>query len=214
MPTRSAEADFDDFVVRVYRGAPETVSAIGVAGNAGIYLGEGLVLTAAHVSGSPGDKTPLGIAVEDRLVPARFIKAGRYEETDISLLAVDLAALPSGLRSRQAPAFCPTRLLPGQAAVVASFARIDRSSIVSYAEMPVGLPAKFDSLIRDVYSTGDSGSGVFDPIRRCLAGIISRRIEILPEKNSGKAPIGLAKYFVPADEIIAFLGAALPRGAR
>ena len=64
---------------------------------------------------------------------------------------------------------------------------------------------KFSTLVSDVASTGNSGSGVFDPQRKCLLGIISRKI-------STESPEGLkdvAKYFVPANEIRDFLTAAL-----
>lgn len=206
----AAAADLDAYVIRIYRGHPASPSALPRQGNAGIYLGQGLILTAAHVAGSPTDSTPLGIAIGDRLVPARFVKAGRFEETDASLLSVDEDDLPRELRDLPVLDLCSGRLAPGRAVSVAGFGRVDRSVIISHRDMPSGVPAKFDSLIRDVYTTGESGSGVFDPVLGCLAGIISRRIEILPEKGSAQSPIGLGKYFVPADEISAFLGASSP----
>jgi len=209
LPWVSASADFDGYIVRIHRGRPNSVSEIGLAGNAGVYLGDGLVLTAAHVAGKP-DGTSLFVVAGDQFVPAKFIKAGRSEQTDISLLAVDPAGLPPDLRSHPSPDLCASRLEPGWTVAVASFGRVDRSTIVSPAEMPSSLPARFDSLIKGVDMSGESGSGVFDPVRDCLAGIISRRIQIIPDNSPGGPPIGLAKYFVPADEIRAFVGASLP----
>jgi hypothetical protein len=52
-------------------------------------------------------------------------------------------------------------------------------------------------LIADVATTGNSGSGVFDPQRKCLHGIMSRKIML-----AGK---DVAKYFVPAVEIRNFM---------
>jgi hypothetical protein len=64
---------------------------------------------------------------------------------------------------------------------------------------------KFGSLISDVASTGNSGSGVFDPQRKCLLGIISRKFST----DSLQGLKDIAKYFVPANEIRDFLTAAL-----
>jgi hypothetical protein len=64
---------------------------------------------------------------------------------------------------------------------------------------------KFGSLISDVASTGNSGSGVFDPQRKCLLGIISRKF--LADSPQGLKDI--AKYFVPPNEIRDFLMGAL-----
>ena len=59
------------------------------------------------------------------------------------------------------------------------------------------LQIKFSTLIADVASTGNSGSGVFDPDRKCFHGIMSRKLTV-----EGK---DIAKYFVPAAEIREFL---------
>ena len=53
------------------------------------------------------------------------------------------------------------------------------------------------TLIGDVASTENSGSGVFDSIRKCLLGIMSQKFMI-----GGK---DVAKYFVPASEIREFI---------
>jgi hypothetical protein len=61
-------------------------------------------------------------------------------------------------------------------------------------------------VIKDVATTGNSGSGVFDAARKCLLGIMSRKIFIRP--NNAKGPLkerDLAKYFVPAATIAAFI---------
>jgi hypothetical protein len=40
------------------------------------------------------------------------------------------------------------------------------------------LRSKFSTLIADVATTGNSGSGVFDPNHECLLGIMSRKFII------------------------------------
>ena len=74
--------------------------------------------------------------------------------------------------------------------------------------IPADLRGRFDTNIADVATTGNSGSGVFDAADLCLLGIISRKISILqrPLKLGGPArTTDIAKYFVPATEIRAFI---------
>ena len=75
--------------------------------------------------------------------------------------------------------------------------RATRSHIVAPQILPFGFRTKFRTLIGDVASTGNSGSGVFDPNRKCLLGIMSRKFMV-----GGKY---VAKYFVPASEIREFI---------
>jgi hypothetical protein len=64
-------------------------------------------------------------------------------------------------------------------------------------------------VIADVDRTGNSGSGVFDAQHRCLLGIMSRKIsQSRTRPDNGKPETrDIAKYFVPASEIAAFLPA-------
>ena len=67
----------------------------------GIYLGEGTVVTAAHVVGRyPFFSNPrVLVAGED--LPATVIKEGSPEQTDLALLSVDQERLPISLRLRR-----------------------------------------------------------------------------------------------------------------
>jgi hypothetical protein len=70
---------------------------------------------------------------------------------------------------------------------------------------------KFNTVIADVATTGNSGSGVFDADRRCLLGIMSRKISlsrVRPETGKTETT-DIAKYFVPASTIAAFIPAEL-----
>jgi hypothetical protein len=46
--------------------------------------------------------------------------------------------------------------------------------------LPFSIPRKFSTLISDVATTGNSGSGVFDAGNKCLLGIMSRKIFVKP----------------------------------
>jgi hypothetical protein len=65
---------------------------------------------------------------------------------------------------------------------------------------------RFNTLIGDL--TGGSGSGVFDAEKRCLMGIISRKVQKYDRKDGGRigeAPVGFAGYFIPAPQIADFI---------
>jgi hypothetical protein len=77
---------------------------------------------------------------------------------------------------------------------------------------PVWLPLgarRFNTVISDVARTGNSGSGVFDAQKKCLLGIMSRKItQIRTRKDTGsKESYDIAKYFVPASRIADFMPA-------
>jgi hypothetical protein len=71
---------------------------------------------------------------------------------------------------------------------------------------------KFNTVISDVAQTGNSGSGVFDAEKKCLLGIMSRKIsDYRTDRSTGKRELyDIAKYFVPASVIGQFIPAELP----
>ena len=86
-----------------------------------------------------------------------------------------------------------------------------RSHILAPDQLPVEARRRFSTVIADVARTGNSGSGVFDVKRKCLLGIMSRKIsQSQAGAGTGKSETrDVAKYFVPAAEIAAFLPADL-----
>ncbi len=198
----------ESYGLRVVHGPVKDPRTVPASGNSGIYLGGGLVLTAAHVAGNPDG---LGILVGDQWTPAQMVKAGNFEILDISVLSVDAKALPATLRSLPRLALCSQSPMVGQEVDVIEPGRTTHSIIISPESLPPGISWQFSSLIRDVATTGNSGSGVFDHRSRCLMGIMSRKIErILKENGSVTRTEGVAKYFVPADKISAVLGSLPP----
>jgi len=175
----------------------------------GIYIGRGMFITAAHVVGRAGMTKPK-VSIAGQEYPTRVIKEGSFEGTDLTLLSVDENLLPMRLRLRRTT-LCKQAPWPGQKVVTVVPEGVVRSYIIPPQRLPVGA-RKFSTVIADVARTGNSGSGVFDADRRCLLGIMSRKISqsrIHPE--TGKTEIiDIAKYFVPASEIAAFLPEGLP----
>jgi hypothetical protein len=170
----------------------------------GIYLGNGMIITAAHVVGRWPFFTNLRVFIAGQNLRARVIKEGSPERVDLALLSVDKAHLPISLRLRRNP-LCKGTLIPGTNVVVVVPERTARSRIISPQLIAPQFRTRFKSLISNVEG---SGSGVFDAERRCLLGIISREIERYPyRKKSARMPIKTIRfvgYFVPASKIADF----------
>ena len=176
----------------------------------GIYLWRGLFITAAHVVGRSWMTKPK-IAIEGREYPTRVVKEGSFEGTDLTVLSVDESLLPMRLRLRR-NALCKEPPWPGEEVATAVPEGIARSHVMAPSDLPAGV-RRFSTVIADVAQTGNSGSGVFDVRHRCLLGIMSRKISSSRlRRDTGKIEtIDIAKYFVPASEIAAFLPADLTR---
>jgi hypothetical protein len=170
----------------------------------GIYLGNGLFITAAHVVGRAWMTRPK-VVIAGQEFPTSVVKEGSLERTDVTLLAVEESLLPMRLRLRQMT-LCQTPPWPGQQVITVVPEGVVRSHILAPERLPVGI-RKFATVIADVARTGNSGSGVFDAKQRCLLGIMSRKIsQSQTRPDTGKSETrDIAKYFVPASEIAAFL---------
>jgi hypothetical protein len=86
---------------------------------------------------------------------------------------------------------------PGDPVLVMDSEQTRPSRMVWPRFLPYLLRSKLPTWIADVATTGNSGSGVFDPNRKCLLGIMSRKY-IAADKD-------IAKYFVPAAQIREFV---------
>ena len=92
---------------------------------------------------------------------------------------------------------CETPPWPTDPVIVVDARRASQSHIVSPQVLPYTWRTKFSTLIRDVATTGNSGSGVFDPNRKCLLGIISGKLT----SHTTEGDKDIVKYFVPAAAI-------------
>jgi len=183
-----------DYVVQIVWGSEQT------SAGAGVYLGEGLVVTAAHVGG-PQTR---GIQIDGLNVPAKRIKAGTVPELDLALISMDEEKLPADLRSRHMP-LCQEQLPVGAPVVIAAHTGITRSSIATPLLLPPEYRTKFSTLITEGATDGKSGSGVFDAEKKCLLGILALKFSNGPEHK------GIASYFVPASAIRLFVSTAIRR---
>ena len=177
------------------------VYAVHVSSLYGVYLGKGLVITAAHVVVPANNR----VRIAGLELPANIIKRGLLERVDLTLLAVDEQRLPVSLRMRRMP-LCGNPPWVGESVIIAIPEGTARSRIMSPLLLPPDVRTKFSTVISDVATTGNSGSGVFDAGRKCLLGIMSRKISVRP--FDGGEPKDIAKYFVPATTIGSFIPTA------
>jgi hypothetical protein len=193
-------ADPQDEIFLVYAA---TIDMHSWRGN-GIYIGKGLFLTAAHVVGRSWLTRP-EVVIGGRTYPTRVVKEGPFGGTDLTLLAVAESLLPMRLQLRRNP-LCTAPPRPGQEVVTVVPEAAVHSHIISPDRLPSDL-RKYTSVIEDVATTGNSGSGVFDPRQKCLLGIMSQKFSTSRTgADTGKVEVhDIAKYFVPASAIVSFM---------
>jgi hypothetical protein len=189
------------YAVHIVRTPKESWTGIGV------YLGRGIVITAAHVAGLGIWRRPR-VEIDGQDLPTDVLKDGHFQSVDLTLLSVDVRQLPVSLGLRRMP-LCQKSPWVGEPVIVATPEGVGRSYVMSPTQLPPGIPAQYQTVIRYVAGTGDSGSGVFDANKKCLLGIITRKIsgnQIRQENGDDvKEQHDVAKYFVPASTIADFI---------
>ena len=180
----------------------------------GVYLGQGKVLTAAHVIHST-IFGPIRVSLAGQTVSATPLRNGAAQHVDLALLSIDEMTLPVSVRLRR-NALCSAEPKAGMDAVIVSSGESVASHVISPAAIAAELRAQYRTLIA---MPGPSGSGLYDPAHKCLLGIMSAKMEKYSSKfnsrigkysgglDNGPARIadGYAGYFVPVSVIVPFL---------
>jgi hypothetical protein len=203
--SRAQAQEFDDdfkiYAVNVVKTPPLEKEFVGF----GIFLGNGKVLTAAHVVGNWPTVTHPRVRVAGLDLPATVVKIGSLDDTDLALLSVDETQLPMALRLRRNP-LCKVAPPFGARALVVYPERIAATRTISPAFIAPKYRARLSSLIAEPQG---SGAGVFLPDRHCLLGIISMKVQKFSYRRQyGRlvaSPAGWAGYYVPTSAIAAFL---------
>ena len=105
--------DLHVYAVNVVKSPPLEKQFVGY----GIYLGNGKVITAAHVVGHWPSVTHPHVWIAGLDLPAEVLKIGSLEDTDLALLSIDAAQLPISLRLRRNP-LCKNPALVGTTVTV------------------------------------------------------------------------------------------------
>ncbi len=171
----------------------------------GIYLGRGIIITAAHVVGHWPLFTHPRVLVAAQNLPAKVIKEGSFEKIDLALLSVEEARLPVSLRLRRDP-LCNNAPKVGEQVIDVDPQGTVRSRIISPLSIPSALQRRFDTLISRPQG---SGSGLFDAERKCLLGIVSAKVQRYSYQMENGRLVwkanGFAGYFVSAAKIAKFI---------
>jgi hypothetical protein len=112
----------------------------------GIYLGKGLVITAAHVVGWAFWNKPR-VEIGGKELPATVVKEGSLAGVDATLLSVDERELPVSLRLRRM-SLCQLSPFSGERVIVVTPEGIARSQVMSPYSLPNDVPAKFRTVIQ------------------------------------------------------------------
>ena len=169
----------------------------------GVYLGQGKVLTAAHVIHST-IFGPIGVSLAGQTVSATPLRNGAAQHIDLALLSIDEMTLPDSVRLRR-NALCRAEPKAGMDAVIVSSGESVSSHVISPAAIGAELRAQYQTLIA---MPGRSGSGLYDPAHKCLLGIMSAKMEkYTASLNNSPRRIadGYAGFFVPVSAITSFL---------
>lgn len=200
-PAQSTDDDLRIYAVNVLKTPPFERQITGY----GIYLGQGIVITAAHVVGHWPLFTHPRVLIAGQDLPARVIKNGSFETTDLALLSVEETALPMKLRLRRNP-LCNESPTIGSEVINVIPEGTTRARVISPLSIPAQLRKRFDTLID---SPKDSGSGLFDAERKCFQGIMSGKVQKyhhqLENVRIRGYMDGYAGYFVSAAKIAKFI---------
>ena len=171
----------------------------------GIYLGNGLVITAAHVVGHWPFFTRPRVLIGGQDLRAKIIKNGSFEEIDLALLSINETQLPMSIQLRRDP-LCTSDPKIGMEVIDVNPTGTTRARIISPLTISPKLQRRFNTLID---TAEPSGSGLFDAEKKCLVGIISAKVpEYTNRREDGHiVPVvaGFAGYFVPAAKIVDFV---------
>ena len=111
------------YAVNIFRTPPQPWPGYG------IYLGNGLVITAAHVVGHAYLFNPK-VLIAGQTLEAKVVKEGDFEKVDLTLLSIDARRLPARIGLRLMP-LCDAPPSAGQSVVVATPEAVARSRVLS-----------------------------------------------------------------------------------
>ena len=141
-----------------------------------MYLGNGLVITAAHVPGNFEDTKPhVLIGGEDR--PQVLVRQGSLDGVDLTLLSVDPNALPVRMRMRRLP-LCETAPVRGRKRRCRHTGKRGSLPCPSPPAVPEASAGAVCNCHRRRRDDRQFGFGSDRLRQTCLLGIISRKISI------------------------------------
>lgn len=173
-----------------------------VSEGSGVYLGHGLVLTAAHVVKADPDHPEVTVMMDGARIPGVVALINVMENVDLAVIRLDGRVLAPLRRAQAGVAICPYNPGKGRPAVVISQGLVTRTSTVPvFTKSPPG-EAEWTHMLTVGLHPGNSGGGVFDPTQGCLWGIVVQEISGKPDP---KGPFYDFTAFTGAVDIWRFL---------
>jgi len=125
-PGSPSDDDLRIYAVHVNRTPPQSWPGYGM------YLGNGLVITAYHVPGRFAETRPR-VVIGGLNRPTSLVKEGSFDGVDLTLLSVDASTLPVRMRMRRLP-LCDKGPFPGEGVVVVTPESSVRSRVLPPSE--------------------------------------------------------------------------------
>jgi hypothetical protein len=140
----------------------------------GVLIGNGLVLTAAHVIAINPQDPKVTVYLDQRRIDGLVALSGQNDHVDLALIKVDPGALPAASRDLGAVAVCSHNPGPAQPVVVAAMGKTSEETTLLRADpiKDITDPARYSTMLAAGHPKGASGGGVFDSRQGCLAGIL------------------------------------------
>lgn len=167
----------------------------------GVFLGGGLVLTAAHVVTVNAGDPAVSVILDGWKIDSKVASIG-INGLDLALLRVDPSTLSIQRQNQPAQAICPSDAAPNQPVAVASEGKVTLSKTVNAPIRSDNFNGDWTDVLDGGYHHGASGGGVFDAQRGCLLGVLT--LEASRPAGSYGPALDFTR-FVPASKIAPFL---------
>lgn len=139
----------------------------------GVLIGDGLVLTAAHVIAVNPQDPKVTVFIDNQRVPGTVAFTGQNEHLDLALIKVDPSALPATRRGLEAVNVCSRNPGPAQSFTIAWMGKTSEEKTLLRADPPKeGDQGPVSTMLAAGHPKGASGGGIFDPQQGCLAGVM------------------------------------------
>ena len=166
----------------------------------GILLGDGLVLTAAHVVAVNPASAKAVVVIDGWRVDGTVVKDGQRDNLDLALIRIDPSSVSARRRAQPLLPICVGNPGPNQPVVVAAMGTVTQAATIGTAITSDGQSGNWTNILSTGYHHGNSGGGVFSPGQGCLWGILN--IEMSGPINGRMVDL---TAFVPASKIAPFV---------
>jgi hypothetical protein len=176
----------------------------------GVFMGDGLVLTAFHVVKYEPDNPKVTVLLDGWRRDGTLVSDGQKENVDLALIKLPPDQMSDGRRAQARVAICAANPGPSQPVVVAAMGTVSDTVTIPSPITSDLQTGTWTNILATGYHQGRSGGGVFDPKQGCLWGILA--FELSGHAKPDGRLLDLTA-FVPAAKIAPFLEEYRKQGA-